>query len=174
VINKMDLVAREALLPIIARLAELAPEAEVIPASARSGENVELLVERLVARLPEGPWLYEADLLSDQSARFFAAELVREQLFEQLDREMPYRVAVKIDTYDESGKTTRIEASIYTDTESSKKIIVGKGGRQIKSIGIAARKRIEELTGRSIYLGLHVRVKKDWQDDPAFLEDLGI
>jgi GTP-binding protein Era len=113
-------------------------------------------------------------VLSDLPARFFAAEMVREQLFEQLDREMPYRVAVVVDEYDESGRTTRIEASIYTDTDSSRGIIIGKGGRQIKAIGIAARRNIEELTGQPVHLALHVRVKKDWQDDPGFLEDLGI
>jgi GTP-binding protein Era len=174
VINKIDLVARERVLPIIAQAAELLPEAEFFPVSALTGENVGALVDHLIAHAPEGPWLYAPEELTDRPARFFVAELIREQLFRQLSHELPYHVAVKIEVFEERRPKTYIEATVYTDRDSAKKIIVGREGARIKAIGRAARKSIEAFLDSPIYLQLFVRVKKDWQSDPRFLEELGL
>lgn len=174
VINKCDAIARPAVLPVIAEATKILPGAEVFPVSARSGEGVEALVGHLAARMPAGPWQFDPDLFTDESERALVAELVREQLFLQLDRELPYRVVVGVDVFRDGPKHTSISATIYTDSDSTKRIIVGKGGARIKSVGIAARGRIEELLGRKVFLELFVKVKPGWQDDPRFLEEMGL
>jgi GTP-binding protein Era len=174
VINKCDAVAKGTLLPLIAEAAKLLPGCEVFPTSARSGEGVEELISYLATRMPEGPWQFDADLFTDQSERSLVSELVREQLFLQLEAELPYRVAVGVDVFRDGPRHTSISATIYTDSESTKRIIVGKGGARIKSVGIAARERIEDLLGRKVFLELFVKVKPGWQDDPRFLEELGL
>jgi GTP-binding protein Era len=174
VINKCDAIARPAVLPLIAEVARLLPGCEVFPVSARSGEGVDALVDHLASRMPEGPWQFDADLFTDQTERRLVGELVREQLFLQLDEELPYRIAVGVDVFRDERKHTSISATIYTDNDSSKRIIVGKGGSRIKSVGIAARGRIEDLLGRKVFLELFVKVKPGWQDDPRFLEETGL
>jgi len=174
VINKIDLTAYERILPIIAAGAAILPDAEFFPLSALRGENVDRFVAHLASRMPEGPWLYPADTLSDQPTRFFAAELIREQLFRQLDAELPYRVAVRIEEFRERKPKAYIEATVFTDSDSAKKIIVGREGQRIKSIGTAARSAIEALLGSPVYLELYVRVRKDWQSDTRFLDELGL
>jgi GTP-binding protein Era len=146
----------------------------VFPTSARSGDGVEDLVSYLATRMPEGPWQFDSELFTDQSERSLVSELVREQLFLQLEAELPYRIAVGIDVFKDGPRHTSISATIYTDSESTKRIIVGKGGSRIKSVGIAARERIEDLLGRKVFLELFVKVKPGWQDDPRFLEELGL
>lgn len=174
VINKSDAVAKGALLPLIAEAAKLLPGCEVFPTSARSGDGVSTLVDYLATRMPEGPWQFDPELFTDQSERSLVSELVREQLFLQLDAELPYRVAVGVDVFRDGPRHTSISATIYTDSDSTKRIIVGKGGARIKSVGIAARERIEDLLGRKVFLELFVKVKPGWQDDPRFLEELGL
>lgn len=174
VINKSDAVAKGALLPLIAEAAKLLPGADVFPTSARSGDGVEELIGYLAGRMPEGPWQFDPELFTDQSERSLVSELVREQLFLQLDAELPYRVAVGVDVFRDGPRHTSISATIYTDSDSTKRIIVGKGGARIKSVGIAARERIEDLLGRKVFLELFVKVKPGWQDDPRFLEELGL
>ena len=174
VINKIDSVPKPTLLPLMAEVDSLVPEAEVIPISARTGDNIDTLLTAIQGFIPNGPWLYPVDAITDQSTRFFAAELIREQLFRQLDQELPYRVAVVIDRYDEEANKDVVTASVVTDSQSSRAIIVGKGGVRIKELGIAARRAIEELTERRVVLELDVRVKKDWQKNPAFLDDIGL
>ncbi len=173
-LNKTDKVKGPDLLPLMRSVAAVAADIEILPLSALSGENVKELVTLLAQRMPEGPWLYEADTVTDQNERFLAAELVREQLFLQLDEEMPYRTAVIVDEFKEGRKQTMIGATIYTNTESSKRMIIGKGGARIKMVGTKARQGIEALLGRRVYLDLHVKVREGWQEDPRFLEDLGI
>ena len=173
-INKCDLTEKPKLLPLIEEIGKLLPGSEIFPLSARTGEGVPELVEYFSGRMPEGPWLYDPDLYTDQSERFLVSELVREQLFLQLEEELPYRVAVVIDVFRDGPKHTSISATIFTDTESSKRIIVGKGGSRIKSVGIAARQRVEELLDRKVFLELFVKVKPGWQDDPRFLQELGL
>ena len=142
--------------------------------SARTGENVDELVAHLANRAAEGEWLYAPDELTDRPVRFFVAELIREQLFRQLSQELPYHVAVKVDAFEERKPKTYVEATIYTDRDSAKKIIVGREGARIKAIGRSARKSIEEFLAQPVYLQLFVRVKKDWQNDPRFLEEIGL
>jgi GTP-binding protein Era len=174
-INKCDRVARDAVLPMIAKVAEAAPSAEIVPLSALTGENVSVLLDVLAERMPEGEWLYPADTLTDRPTRFFAAELVREQVFAQLAQELPYRTAVLVDAFEERPNgTAYIAATIYVDTDSARKIVVGKQGARIKAIGTAARHSIEAFLERRVYLELHVKVKKDWQSDRRFLEELGL
>ncbi|MFN2377101.1 MAG: GTPase Era [Candidatus Binatia bacterium] len=174
VLNKCDAVPRPALLPIIAETASLVPGTDVFPVSARTGEGVDVLVEHLAGRMPEGPWLFDPELFTDQSERYLVSELVREQLFLQLDAELPYRIAVSVDVFRDGPRHTSISATIFTDSDSTKRIIVGKGGSRIKSVGIASRERIEELLGRKVFLELFVKVKPGWQDDPRFLAELGL
>jgi len=173
-INKIDLVQRDRLLPLMAALSRLVPQAESFPVSAMTGENVDALLAHLVARAPAGDWLYPAETLTDKPLRFFVAELVREQLFLQLSQELPYRIAVKVDAFEERRPKTYIEATIFADRESVKKIIVGRQGARIKEIGRAARRNIEAFLERPVFLQLYVRVKEDWQKDPRFLEDVGL
>ena len=173
-LNKVDRVRKPRLLPLIQTLSELVPGAEIFPISARVGHGVRALLDHLVARLPEGPWLYEADALTDQNERFFVAELVREQLFLQLRDEIPYRVAVVVDEFEDRKKQSFIAASIYTDNESAKRILVGHGGERIREVGIASRRAMESFLGRHVYLDLRVRVRRGWRDDPRFLAELGL
>ncbi len=174
VINKADAVEKPAILPLIAEMARLLPGSDVFPVSARTGEGVDKLLDHLATRLPEGQWQYDPELFTDQSERWLVSELVREQLFLQLSAELPYRVAVSVDSFRDGPRLTSISATIYTDSDSTKRIIVGKGGARIKSVGTAARAKIEDLLGRKVFLELFVKVKPGWQDDPRFLEELGL
>jgi GTPase len=174
VVNKVDLAGRARVLPIIDALSHLVPGAELFPISALKGENVDTLLAYLVDQAVPGPWLYPADAITDKPVRFFVGELIREQLFRQLAQELPYRVAVKVEAFEERRPKTYIEATIYADRDSAKKIIVGHEGARIKEIGRAARRAVEAFLGHPVYLQLFVRVKKDWQSDPRFLEDVGL
>ncbi len=174
VINKMDKVARSALLPIMADVAACSSDLECIPVSALKKENLDVLVSRLLKAMPEGPHFYPDDAVTDQSERFLVAELVREQLFHALSEELPYRVAVVVERFVPKGRTAVIEAIIYSDSTSSRKIILGAGGEMIKSIGTKARKAAEALLRKRVHLTLHVRIRKSWQQDTRFLEELGI
>jgi GTP-binding protein Era len=174
VVNKIDRVGPDRLLPTLSEISIIRDDVECFPVSALKGDGVPELLAHIESRMPAGPWLYPEDALTDQPARFFVAELVREQLFHQLDQEMPYRVAVLVETYEQRGKTTYIEATIYVDTTSARKIVLGREGQKIKSVGISARKAIEHLVDGPVYLQLDVRVKKDWQSDTRFLERLGL
>ncbi len=174
VLNKVDVAAKPALLPLMKELGELAPNIEVFTTSALRGEGVEDLVEHLITLAPEGPLLFPEDAVTDRPVEFMVAEYVREQLFHRLQQELPYRVAVKVDLHERRKKTEYFEASIYVDAESARKIIIGAGGKNIKAIGTSARKRAEELVDGKVFLKLEVRVKKNWQDDAGFLEELGL
>ncbi|MFP6626073.1 MAG: GTPase Era [Deltaproteobacteria bacterium] len=173
-LNKIDLVDKDSLLPLMAEVGGLLPKANCIPVSASTGENLDLLLEHLSAAVPAGPWMFPDDQLTDQSERNLVAELIREQLFRQLDQELPYRVAVRVEEYDDQGRKVHVEAIIYTDSTSSKKMIVGKDGSRIKKVGTAARRAAEDLIGKGLYLDLRVKVKKDWQQNSRFLEELGL
>ncbi len=173
-LNKMDLVRRQDLLPYMKQVGELAPNAEVLPLSARKGENVETLLELLAARLPPGPWLYGKDVLTDMSERFFVAELVREQLFRQLEQELPYRVAVSVESWERHGRTLHISVCIFTDSKSTRPMIIGHGGERLKSIGSAAREKIERLVESRVHLEIFVKVRANWPSDPHFLAEQGL
>lgn len=173
-LNKIDAVPKPKILPIIERYRHLMDFQEVIPLSARTGENVELVAERLLAHLPEGPPLYPDDFLTDQPERFFVAEMIREQVLRLTREEIPYTTGVLIDSFKEDGPLMRIQATILVERESQKGILIGRGGAMMKAIGTDARKQIEEFLGTRVYLGLFVKVKERWREDARTLEEMGL
>lgn len=153
---------------------ELATEGPWLRVSARTGEGLDGLAERIARLLPEGPALYDPDQLTDRPLRFLAAELVREAVFEELEQELPYSVAVEIEAFDESRpERTEIRARLLVERDSQKRIVVGSGGAQIKRIGVRARAQIEALLGRRVHLGLWVGVEPGWPKSRRRLEALG-
>lgn len=173
-LNKIDLVEKKNLLPLIDRYAKAGNFEEIIPISALSGENIENLVAQILKRLPEGPMFYPADQISDQQERAIASEMIREKLIVRTEEEMPYSTAVVIDRFDEDEKLHRIYASIFVERDSQKAIIIGKAGQKLKQIGTDARKELEAFFGRKIFLELHVKVRKHWRDDEEMLRSLGL
>jgi GTP-binding protein Era len=172
-INKTDrLRDKSALLPFIASFADHHAFAAVVPVSAKRGTGLARLLEEVRSLLPEQPFLFEPDTLSDQPERFFVAEFVREQILRHTKQEVPHGVAVVVDRFDEGGKASRIEVSVHVARESHKKILIGARGRMLKSIGIAARARIERMLSRPIHLQLRVRATPGWMDDQARLREL--
>ena len=177
-VNKIDLVKKHAdLIPFLDRLAASYPFKAVVPVSAKTGRNIPELLKVLRETLPEGPPTYPEDQVTDRDERFFAAELLREKIFEQLGQELPYRCEVVIDSFKEeegrSGPLRRIEATILVERDSQKAIVVGKGGERLKRMGTAARKDMERLFGGKVYLGTWVKVRKSWTDDARVLKQLG-
>jgi GTP-binding protein Era len=173
-LNKIDLVPKPRLLPLIDQYRQLLDFAEIVPISALKGDNVERLAERLVAHLPEGERLYPEDFLTDQPERFFVAEMIREQILRHTREEIPYSTAVLIDSFKEGTPVVRIEASILVERQSQKGILIGRGGAMLKAIGSAARREIEALLGTKIYLGLFVKVREGWREDPGMLDEMGL
>ena len=131
------------------------------------------LLEALREALPEAPAVYPPDQLTDRDERFFAAELLREKLFQEMGEELPYRCEVVIDSFKEEGKLRRIEATILVERDSQKAIVVGAGGARLKKMATAARKDMEKLFGGKVYLGTWVKVRKAWTDDARVLRQLG-
>jgi GTPase len=176
VLNKVDLLAKEGLLPIIKRYADLYPFHAVLPLSALTGEGTERVVEELLKVLPPGPRYFPEDIPTDASERFLVAEIVREKVFLLTGQEVPYSSAVTIESFKEDTKKqmTTIHATIVLERSSQKGIVIGKGGQKLKSIGTAARKDIEKLLGQKVLLKLWVKVRKNWSKDGRFLkEELG-
>lgn len=173
-INKIDAVPKQHILPTIERYRHLLELAEVIPLSALSGENVELVAERLLARLPEGERLYPDDFLTDQPERFFVAELIRERILLRTREEIPYATGVLIESFKEEGALTRIEATILVEREGQKGILIGRGGAMLKTIGSEARAEIEAFLGAKVYLGLFVKLRDNWREDQRTLDLLGL
>jgi GTPase len=174
VINKIDrLKNKERLLPWIQALAQGHPFMATIPLSARRKQGVDRLLVELRPLLPEQPWLFERDTLSDQPQRFFVAELVREQVLKHTRQEVPHGAAVVVESFDESVVPQRIEVTIHVARAAHTKIVVGAGGQMLKSIGTAARARIERMIGARVHLALHVRVAPAWMNDEARLRELG-
>ncbi len=174
VLTKADLLAeRRTLLPIIEKWQAIHSFDAVVPVSALRGGGLDALRAEVERALPEGPLLYDTEQLSDRSTRWHAAELIRVELFEQLGQELPYSCAVTIADYKELRARDRIEATIHVERASQKGIVIGAKGRTIKAISIAARKRIEGLTGRPCELFLEVRVTPRWTKDPGKLAGLG-
>jgi GTP-binding protein Era len=174
-VNKVDLVEKEGLLPLIDRFRTLLSCAEIVPISATKGDNVERLESLLVQYLPEGPPLYPIDQLTDQPERFTIAELIRERVFRLVYQEVPYAVAVLVEkvTAREGRPLTDVEATIYVEKDSQKAIIIGRGGSMLKKIGESARPEIEKLLGNQVFLKLWVKVRSDWQRDDETLKRLG-
>jgi GTP-binding protein Era len=175
VLNKVDLLEKESLLPMIQRYSELYPFHCVTPLSALSGDGTDSLVTEILSLLPMGPRYFPENIPTDASERFLAAEIVREKVFLLTGQEIPYSCAVTIESFqdDEKRKLTTIHASIVLERGSQKGIVIGKGGKKLKSIGIAARKDIEKMIGQKVVLKLWVKVKKNWSKDQRFLKELG-
>ena len=174
VVNKVDRVKRpDELIPFIDRLSRQREFSAIVPVSARTGRNLPELLRVLRDALPEAPAMFPPDQLTDRDERFFAAELLREKLFQQLGEELPYRCEVVIESFREEGRLRRIEATILVERESQKGIVVGTRGAQLKRIAEAARKDMERLFGGKVYLGVWVKVRRGWSDDQRVLRELG-
>lgn len=173
-LNKIDRVRKERLLPAIERYAESGHFEEIVPVSALTGDGVELLLELLFRYLPEGPPLYDPELYTLHPERFLAVERIREKVLEATRDELPYTTAVVLERWEEEPRErgpglVRIYASILAEKEGQKGILVGRGGRTIKAIGTAAREDLEEFLGRRVYLDLHVKVEPGWREDRRLL-----
>jgi GTP-binding protein Era len=172
-INKIDLVNRRELLLIIDTVRAL-PVKEIIPLSALTGDGVDICKKYIYEYLPDGPFLYPEEDISDRPERFFAAELIREKVFESFSKEIPYSTCVMIDEFQERAKNKDfIRATIYVERKSQKGIIIGKNGEALKKVGSEARRAIEQFLGRGVYLELWVKVKHKWRKNKKFLKELG-
>ena len=177
ILNKIDLIKKVNLLPIMQRYSELASFAEIVPVSAGTGDNVDRLERLILDRLPEGEALYPPEYLTDQPERFFAAEIVREKLLQLTHAEIPFSSAVVIDRFEESEDKKgllKLYCTIVVERESQKPIVVGRGGDMIKRIGTAAREDLEKFFDTKVFLDLHVRVKAEWREDEGVLNDIGL
>jgi len=174
-LNKVDRLDRAGTLEALTAAAALALPGELFPISARTGAGVAPLVDHLVGLLPEGPFLYPAEERSDLPEHVRLAELVREQVLRRTREELPHAVEVEVsDLHERQDGLLRVEALLWADGESQKGILIGAGGRMVRSIGTAARREIEAATGRRCHLDLRVRVRKGWRRDEALLDRLGI
>jgi GTPase len=180
ILNKIDLVKKSKLLPIMQKYSELGSFAEIIPVSAGTGDNVDRLERTIIDQLPEGEPRYPLDYLTDQPERFFASEIVREKLLQFTHAEIPFSSAVVVDRFeepeDDGGRKglLKLYCTIVVDRESQKPIILGRGGDMIKRIGIAAREDLERFFDTRVFLDLHVRVKSEWREDETVLNDIGV
>lgn len=175
VVNKVDrLPDKEALLPFIEARAAEHDYRGVVPLSGRTGNNLQGLLVELRRHLPEAPFLYDPEQLSDRPERFRAEEMIREALLERLGQELPYAVAVRVESWEDRPTITHIDAVIVVERDSQKGIVIGKGARMLKSVGQAAREQMESLLGRRIMLRLTVRVEEGWSQSPRALRELGI
>jgi GTP-binding protein Era len=180
-ISKMDRAPRQTLLPVMAAYQDLHPWAEIVPFSARTGENLEALLATLARQLPPAAApLFPPDLLTDQAERQLAAEYVREQVMLHTREELPYAAAVEIEAFDESERArgprglVQIDALISVEREGQKAIVIGHGGEMLKRIGTGARQGLERLLGCKVFLRLHVRVEERWTERPEALKRLGL
>jgi len=173
-INKMDLLKREKLLPLIAAYQGLHDFVAIIPVSALRAEGADQLLDELVRLLPEGPRLFPEDIPTDASVRFIAAETIREKVFLLTGEEIPYSTAVVIDRFQEEERLVTIDATIILEKDSQKGMVIGKKGAKLKEIGTAARLDIEEMLQVKVMLKLWVKVKKNWTKNSSFLKELGL
>ena len=177
ILNKIDVIKKARLLPLMQQYSEMGTFAEIVPVSAGTGDNVDRLERAIIDRLPEGEALYPADYLTDQPERFFAAEIVREKLLQFTHAEIPFSSAVVVDKFEEPENPKallKLYCTIVVDRESQKPIVVGRGGDMIKQIGTAAREDLERFFKTRVFLDLHVRVKSEWREDEHTLDDIGL
>ena len=171
IVTKQELASKEQVARHLLQVSQLTEWDEIIPVSAVTGEQIERLIELLISHLPEGPALYPADAIDEQSVEDITCELIREAALEKLREELPHSLAVTVDEISEDGK--KIFASLWVERDSQKGILIGKGGQQLKAIGSDARREIEERLGEKIFLSLQVKVASNWQQDPKKLGKLG-
>ena len=173
VLNKVDLVNKLKLLPVMETYTRLFAWTDVVPVSAETGDNVDRLLSVTVAHLPEGDAGYGEDTVTDQSMRTLAAEMIREKILLQTYEEVPYSVAVEIDAFVEEGKLARISATVLVERESHKAILIGKHGDRLKEVGTEARTELEEIFEMKVFLQLWVKVREAWREDEHALTELG-
>ena len=171
-LNKIDRLEKSRLLPMIAEYSQLHDFREIIPISALTGDGLELLLDRVMAVLPEGPRYFPKDQITDQPERFLAAEIVREKVLLETAQEVPYASTVVVERWEEAPRLTSIAAVIYCERDGQKKIIIGRGGEMLKRIGTAARLEIERLLGTRVFLELFVKVRPGWRESREFVEEL--
>jgi len=173
-LNKIDLVSKPKILPVLASWSQFARVDEIVPISAKNGENVDRLESLLLGRLPEGPALYPEDFLSDLPERFFVAEMVRERILHHTREEIPYTTTVVIESFEEGQDLVRIQAAILVERENQKGILIGRGGSFLKRVGTEARAQIEAFLGTKVFLGLFVKVRERWRENEAVLGEMGL
>jgi GTP-binding protein Era len=175
-LNKVDLVSKPKLLPLIEQYSRAHPFVEIVPISAADGTNVDVLEKLFVQHLPEGEPLYPADYVTDQPERFFISEIIREQVLQMTHDELPFSTAVIVDHLEPAGddRIIKLYCTILVDRESQKPIVVGRAGAMIKAIGTAARVELQRYLDARVYLDLHVKVKSDWRDDERLLDEMGL
>ena len=173
-LNKIDLLrgTKEKLLPIIDDYRKLHNFREIIPLSARKSEGLDVLLEKVIRFLPEGPHYFPEDQITDQPVRFMVAEIIREQVLVETSEEVPYATTVVIEEFEEKPRVTRIAAAIFCERDGQKGILVGKGGQMLKKIGTAARLQIEKMLGKRVFLELFVKVRDNWRESHEFVEEL--
>lgn len=170
--NKIDVIPKETLLPLMDAYQRAREFAEMIPISALTGDGLELLLGRIVAFLPEGQPLFPPEQFTDQPERFLAAEIVREKAMAATRKEVPYAIAVLVDSFEEGEKLVRVRATVYVERDGQKGILIGQRGEMIKRIGTAARLELEKMLGTKVFLELHVKVQHNWRDNPALVRQL--
>ncbi len=173
-LNKIDRIPKPQILPAIDAYRQLMDFAAIVPLSALRGENVDVLTDELLKLLPESEPLYPEDYLTDQPERFFVAEMVREKILHHTREEIPYTTGVVIESFKEEEGLLRIQAQIIVEKETQKGILIGRGGTMLKTVGTEARQDIEEFLGTRVFLGLFVKVRENWREDPRILEEMGL
>lgn len=173
VVNKIDLTTPDKLEELVEWWHKELPTAEIIPVSAKEGFNVDPVIKRIVALLPEGPAYYPKDTLTDKSMRFFASEIIREKILLNYDKEIPYSTEVAIESYEESPTMDRINAVIYVARQSQKGIIIGHQGSKLKKVGTEARKDLEAFLDKKVFLEIFVKVADDWRNNDMALRQFG-
>ena len=173
-LNKIDLMPQEEALPLVEKYQALRAFDAVIPVSAKTGFNLDTVLNQILERLPKGPPYYPKDQLSEHPERFFVAEIIREKVFELYREEIPYSTQVNVVTYEERPASKDfIDAEIVVERDTQKGIIIGKGGSGLKRLGASARKDIEAFVGKPVYLQLHVKARADWRNREGFLRSFG-
>jgi GTP-binding protein Era len=175
ILNKIDLIERSKLLDMAAKLNEKVPFLHTFMISALKGDGIEKLKRQLAEMMPEGPWLYPEDQISDAPLRMLAAEITREKIYERLHEELPYQSTVETDQWQQRPDgSVRIEQTVFVERDSQRKIVLGKGGQTIKAIGQAARKEIAEVAEAPVHLFIFVKVRENWSDDPERYREMGL
>jgi GTP-binding protein Era len=172
-VNKIDLLEEKALEEIVARNKREFPNSDIIPISAKTGFGAKLLLDLLLKYLPENPPYFDQNDLTDRTTRFFVSEIIRGNILKYYDKEIPYSVEVVVESYEELPNIDKINCNIIVSRDSQKGIIIGNQGKAIKQLGIKSRREIEGFLGKKIFLGLFVKVDKDWRENPRALKNFG-
>ena len=171
-LNKIDKLQKDKLLPVIEHYNKLHDFKEIIPISAIKQDGLDTLVDKIMRTLPEGPRYFPQDQITDLPERFIAAEIIREKILLKTGKELPYATAVVVERFEALPKLTRIAAAIFCERDGQKAILIGKGGQKLKELGTSARLELEALLGTKVFLELFVKVKKDWRESAAFVDEL--